>query len=265
MTKDASADDRAAARRTARGTGAKRGAYAKSADRRTEILDAALEVFGRTGYRSGSINEVAEKVGMSEPGLLHHFTSKRALLTAVLERRDTLGAERAQALHGADLLLGLVVQAADNARHRGIVQLYTVVAGEATSAEHPAHEYFTGRYHSFAAIVRRALEEVEAVGGLAADASVTDETATIIAIMDGLQVQWLLDPEAVDMPEVLEAQIATIVDPEVWARAKQDRAARVDAAAGALGTGAPDTAEAPGTSGATGTSGASGTSDLLSG
>ncbi len=67
-----------------------RGEYAKSAATRTAILDAALEVFAESGYRAGSLREVAERVGMSEAGLLHHFRSKSALLMAVLDHRDEL-------------------------------------------------------------------------------------------------------------------------------------------------------------------------------
>ena len=65
-----------------------RGEYAKTSAKRTAILDAALEVFAESGYRSGSLRDVAGKVGMSEAGLLHHFPNKSALLAAVLDRRD---------------------------------------------------------------------------------------------------------------------------------------------------------------------------------
>src|SRR4249920_1985097 len=68
--------------------GAVRGPYAKTAARRQDILDTALEVFAQQGFRGGSLREIADRVGLSQAGVLHHFDSKEALLAAVLEQRD---------------------------------------------------------------------------------------------------------------------------------------------------------------------------------
>ena len=64
------------------------GEYAKSRARRQEIIDAAVEVFATVGYHKGSLRDVADRVGMSQAGLLHHFPSKEHLLQAVLTWRD---------------------------------------------------------------------------------------------------------------------------------------------------------------------------------
>lgn len=54
--------------------------------RREEILEAALSVFSRAGYRGASINEISEQAGMSTPKLLYHFSGKEALYRALLEQ-----------------------------------------------------------------------------------------------------------------------------------------------------------------------------------
>ncbi|HTW11492.1 MAG TPA: TetR/AcrR family transcriptional regulator, partial [Solirubrobacteraceae bacterium] len=68
MTKQTSTGSPAAAPTPAHHTLAakpgRRGPYRKTAGRQQEILDAALTVFGRSGYRSGSIREIAETVGI---------------------------------------------------------------------------------------------------------------------------------------------------------------------------------------------------------
>ena len=126
----------------------RRGSYAKTEATRKSILDAALEVFSGSGYRSGSLREIAGLVGMSEAGLLHHFRNKSALLEAVLEERD----DRARALvpiesnDGAAVLRGLVELAAYNASIPGVVELYATLSAEATAPDHPAHAYFVRRY-----------------------------------------------------------------------------------------------------------------------
>ena len=65
-----------------------RGEYAKTPERRQQIVDAAVEVFSSVGSHKGSIRDVAKKAGLSQAGLLHHYPSKDHLLEAVLTWRD---------------------------------------------------------------------------------------------------------------------------------------------------------------------------------
>jgi TetR/AcrR family transcriptional regulator len=55
---------------------------------RTAILHAALDVFSAFGFRGATIDQIADKAGMSKPNLLYYFPSKEAIYVAVLE--DTL-------------------------------------------------------------------------------------------------------------------------------------------------------------------------------
>lgn len=48
--------------------------------RRGEILDAALAVFSAKGYEAGTMREIAQLVGVTEPALYRHYTGKEALL-----------------------------------------------------------------------------------------------------------------------------------------------------------------------------------------
>jgi AcrR family transcriptional regulator len=79
---------------------------AKPQDR---ILDAALSVFRRHGFRRSSIEQAAEAAGLTRQALYHHFSSKEALFRAVVERlyESALAAEIAAAkaaeARGADL------------------------------------------------------------------------------------------------------------------------------------------------------------------
>ena len=96
-------------------TGRERGGYAKGRDRRDAILVAANEVFATRGFRGASLATIAKRVGMSEPGLLHHFASKEELLLELLKLRDQHDDERiaeARAAHAQvlDVLLELCRQ-----------------------------------------------------------------------------------------------------------------------------------------------------------
>ena len=191
-----------------------RGEYAKTSAKRTAILDAALEVFAESGYRSGSLRDVAQKVGMSEAGLLHHFPNKSSLLAAVLDRRDQHSLERVpfEAQDGEASLRGLVELAAYNASVPGVVELYCILSAEATAPDHPAHEYFIGRYEFTRANLRNAFESLERDGRLMGGVTPQRAAVATIAMMDGLQVQWLLDREVIDMAEELTRFFAAFTD-----------------------------------------------------
>jgi AcrR family transcriptional regulator len=66
---------------------------------RIRILDAAMLVFRRQGFRRSSIEQAAEAAGLTRQALYHHFESKEALFRAVIERlhENALAAEIAAA------------------------------------------------------------------------------------------------------------------------------------------------------------------------
>lgn len=55
-------------------------------DRRSAILDAALEVFSRRGYNGASIDDIAQAAGISKALIYEHFPSKKDLHVSLLER-----------------------------------------------------------------------------------------------------------------------------------------------------------------------------------
>lgn len=56
--------------------------------RREEILDAASALFAERGYHGASLRDISRRVGISHPGMLHHFASKELLLGAVIDRLE---------------------------------------------------------------------------------------------------------------------------------------------------------------------------------
>ena len=194
-----------------------RGPYAKSEQTRKSILDSALRVFAESGYRSGSLRNVADRVGMSEAGLLHHFPSKSALLAAVLEHRDELTQKQFDfdPAHGIELLRSLIKLAQYNASTPGVVELFCTLSAESTSPEHPAHQYFVDRYQSTTRSIGAAFAGLEARGELRPGVTPASAAKGTIALMDGLQIQWLLDRDALDMAEELRNYLKLLVTVEL--------------------------------------------------
>jgi len=178
-----------------------RGAYAKGRERRDAILAAANEIFATRGFRGASLATIAKEVGVSEPGLLHHFSSKEELLLELLTLRDQHDDERIVAAfdahaHVLEVLLELCRQ---NADRPGIVRLFTIVAAESVDADHPAHAWFVDRYRDRRAQLATQLDDEQREGTVAADVDPDTAAAQILAMFDGLQIQWLLDRDGTDM------------------------------------------------------------------
>jgi len=177
------------------------GGYLKGRIRREDIITAAAAAYGELGYHGSSLREIAKRVGISHAGLLYHFPTKEALLAAVLERRDAEDSEREQLTvpPGLEVLRHFVALAEHNVRHPGIVDLYSRLAAEAVAPDHPAHEYFVRHYRAARDGVHESFEALAARGELRDGVEPATAALTFIALMDGLQVQWLTVPGDVDL------------------------------------------------------------------
>jgi AcrR family transcriptional regulator len=186
--------------------------YAKGRARREDILEAANRAFAARGYRGASLAEIAQAVGLSQPGLLHHFPSKEELLWEVLRLRHERDMERVQRAAAekdswAEAMLAL---ARENASSPGLVRLFTVLGAEAVDPDHPAHAHFRERYQEVRNGVAAALAAEQREGRIDPRLDPDLLAPELIAIFDGLQLQWLLAPDEVDMVRVLEDYLARL-------------------------------------------------------
>jgi len=174
--------------------------------RRSTILATAVEVFGEQGYRGTSLREIARRVGISDAGLLHHFGSKMGLLAATIEARDEMDRQRREESEaaGTTFVDTMRDQVARNTRSPGLVALHVVLSAEATDPQHPAHESFRDRYRQIRHQDDESFSRLQADGELRTDLNPERVGQLVTAMMDGLQLQWLLDPDAVDMEGLFE-------------------------------------------------------------
>lgn len=196
-----------------------RGEYAKTAGRRQEIVNAAIEVFSGSGFHKGSLRDVAEKVGLSQAGVLHHFPSKSHLVEAVLAWRDEDSQQRMgnqdHSLEGVGLLRALIALTEHNEQTPELVELHVVLSAEATSPEHPVHQYFVDRYAAVFDAIRQAFVQADGLGQLNPGVDPASAARTLIALMDGLQVQWLLDRASVHMADDVRRYVQSLLTVEL--------------------------------------------------
>ena len=119
--------------------------------KRTEIPHAATATFGARGFNNGPLTEIADQVGMTHAGILHHFGSKDQLLLEVLKLRDAEDVADLEGAHipeGVELFRHLVRTAFANEARPGIVQAYAVLSAESVTDDHPGRPYFEERYRT---------------------------------------------------------------------------------------------------------------------
>jgi AcrR family transcriptional regulator len=186
-----------------------RGPYAKGLAKREEILDAALELFAQRGYDRTSVREVARQAGLSQAGLLHHFSTKEELFLEVLRRRDDRDGDPVEHrhVHSVDHLISAVEH---NAEEPGLVRLFVSMSAESTEDESPAREFFETRYAWLRGEVAADVRRRQDAGELAKDLNADDIASLLIAVADGLQLQWLLEPDKVDMGQLIRSLWETL-------------------------------------------------------
>lgn len=183
---------------------------------RAAILNAARRLFADRGYRGTPMASVAAAADLTQPGLLHHFPSKEALLRELLEQRyhddgRRLREELADDDQGLVAALERLVE--HNRSSEESVRLFAVLVAEALSADHPAHAYFVDRYEKIRHWLAANLREDEQAGRLPAQPDADALAGLIVAVMDGLQTQWLLDPRF-DMVRAFRLFTDLLIDPD---------------------------------------------------
>jgi len=190
--------------------------YAKGRRTRAEIVSAAFLAFSESGFRGATMSDIAARCGVTRAGLSHHFDSKEALLAAALEERDRVvgeliyaGADPAG--DGEDYLRRIVRSVEHNVATPHIVALFATLSAEAVDAAHPAHAYFAARYRTLREDLRDALQELAGRGAVREGVDLAGLDVELVALIDGLQLQWLLEPDRIDMAGGLRRRLREVL------------------------------------------------------
>ena len=126
-------------------------------ERLKAITDAATEVVAERGYYGMTIQEVSDRVGITQAGLLKYVKNKNGLLMLVLRRYedsseagDYIQSKLALTPEQRELSPLLMPEyyrtiAEDTMKRPQLTQLYLVLRAEAIDPNHPAHEYYAQR------------------------------------------------------------------------------------------------------------------------
>jgi AcrR family transcriptional regulator len=166
-----------------------------------------VALFGAKGYRGTGVAALAERVGMTATGMLYYFGSKERLLQEVVAERD-----RRDVLDLDSLTLSSFRELGrHNAETAMLTRLYVVLGAESLDPDDPLHDFFIDRYETARALVRSVIEREQEEGNFRADLDVEQIASEVIAVLMGLEIQWLTDPGRVDLAEAMEAYFDRLI------------------------------------------------------
>ncbi|MER6827386.1 TetR/AcrR family transcriptional regulator [Streptosporangium sp. NPDC000563] len=176
-----------------------RGPYAKSARRKQEIVDKALDVFHELGSDRTSLRSIADSLGVTHPVLRHHFGSREELFLEVLRQADARAREQLANESSENPAVFAAAMAEFSLRQPGMMALYNAMIARALERENTySRAYFIDRYNGLRGDVTALLVAGRAAGVVRDDIPLETIAAVIVAASDGLSTQWLLD-RSVDM------------------------------------------------------------------
>ncbi|MCX4094951.1 TetR/AcrR family transcriptional regulator [Nocardia sp. alder85J] len=181
-----------------------------SAGRREEILRVALDMIAERGYRGTSLDAIARSIGLTRQGVLHYFPGKQQLLAAILERTAELGrGELPPHRLQPDVPAQMAAVVAHNREHAEFAQAYSVLMAESAVTSHPAREHFREHYRQVLAEMTDSFTER---WGERLPSGLTPHAAgvAVLALLDGMQQQWLLDRDRTDDPEIMQAVLTVL-------------------------------------------------------
>ncbi|MGY0063852.1 TetR/AcrR family transcriptional regulator [Streptomyces sp. LZ34] len=143
------------------------------------------------------MRDIAKRAGISHAGLLHHFQDKDDLLTAVLAQRDDEEWERSFAeVDGPDSPQGYLAETLlHHQKAPELMRLWAELAASASCADHPAHGYFVDRNERVRTFTAQAMHKRAAQGRLPEGLDPDSAAALLLAVLHGLQMQWLLNQD----------------------------------------------------------------------
>lgn len=207
-------EGRGAAQTTRRRVASRKPQRRSQAERRnaskTGLLRAALQLIAERGFRGTSFQAIAQRAGYSPSLVSHRFGSKEGLLAELVRRMlNRWGTERIAQLEdrtGADALRTI----AD--AHRKVLEnnpdairaMYMLMFESLIEAPELRKE-FAALDVRLRAGNEKLLDAGIEQGTVRADIDVSANALLSLALLRGITLQWMVEPEAVDLPRIYAA------------------------------------------------------------
>lgn len=188
--------------------------------RRTEILEAATRVFARKGYHATKIEDVSREAGIAKGTVYLYFASRDEILVAAfgLFSEKPLAGVRAvlQADESALSRLRAVVRVvlsgmeAEPELSRVVLDFWSAGTFGAGGSEEDSRIDFGEVYAEYRGLFANLLEEAKREGSVRGDLS-DDAPAVIVGAIEGVLLQWIVDPEAISPVKMAEPMLDVLL------------------------------------------------------
>ena len=178
----------------------------KAENRISKILDAALDVFSRKGYRDTVVDDIAATSETSKGGVYFHFPNKQAIFLALLDRMGDLLLSRAaksmeaeaQWPRKGDAALSTMLHTF--AGHRNLTRLFYV---EALGAGREFNQKILEMHATFTELIKQYLEEGVSKGYIAPLDTRVASIAWFGAVNE-VVTRWVLDENGGNLEDYYE-------------------------------------------------------------
>ncbi len=185
-------------------------------ERTRQILDAAMAVFARLGFRQARMDDIAQDAGVSKGTLYRYFKSKDDLIAAILHRIAARELDTVRALESgtgttSERLLQITrTMAAAVDRLSVLLPIwfeFYAIAGRQRGVRQFFAAYFADFRAALTTIVQQGIDcgEFRRV-----DASAV--AITLCAIYEGLTLLWAIDPQSVPIGATSETAVQLLLD-----------------------------------------------------
>ena len=180
----------------------------RARERQGRILDAALAVFSRRGYREASVDEIAEEASTSKGGVYFHLPGKQIIFRTLLDlsaRRlldrveEAIGRETEPLAKADAALLTVLCSFGD---HKALARLFMV---EALSAGPEFLQRSIEIHDDFIAVIRRNLEEAVATGAVSGPVDPVIASRAWFGALNEVILHWLIKGEPARLEDAYAA------------------------------------------------------------
>lgn len=190
------------------------GRIVRGDNRRAAILEAAAREFGRRGYETARIADIARAAGVTDAGLLHHFSTKKDLFLAVVELRESVYApfSNMPLVSARGVFDAFIASATKAEQDPDLVRFRMMLTGAAALEGHPV----AGRAGRN---LRRGLEALQPLlraaidsGELRSDVDPRQVVLELLALNDGIRSLWASWPEGVAYAQTYRTAVNALYD-----------------------------------------------------
>lgn len=189
---------------------------ARQEQTRTRLLDAAAEVFARSGFHATTVDDVAEAAGYTKGAVYSNFANKDALFMALLDRHLEAQFEQLDELFQTDTdteLHDALQHESEQAMRTGTrFGLLTMEFWLYAMRNPEARQDLAERYERMRQRLADLIEQRLAVRDVAPGRPPADRAALVLALDAGLFLQQLADPGAID-PTLRSRALTELLDP----------------------------------------------------